>query len=157
MSQTRIRVYNRINFDEKDYHKRYLGSSVYIGYKGDKMHIDGKGRERLTITALSYYHEKGDPLGRYPSRPFILQAIRGVNGVERIQTYMRRKNSSHNGLIRLVNRIVEDCKEYVKQGRVTPPLKLSTIKRKVANNDIPLVETEHLINDLQGWVVRKTR
>lgn len=154
MSQPRIRVVNRINFDENDYHKRYAGFAVSIGYRGNKMHRDGKGRERVTITLLSYFHEVGDPLGRYPARPFILQSLRGVNGVERIQKYMRRKNASYNGLVNLVNRIVEDCKDYVKSGLVNPPLKESTINSKVSNFDIPLVETENLINNLEGWVSR---
>lgn len=152
MSLPRIKIRTRILESENDFHKRYASCGVSIGYRGNKMHIDGKGRERVTVTALSYYQEVGDPIRNRPPRPFILQALRGVNGVERIQRYMRRKNRTLKGLQNLVNKIVEECKQYVKSGMVNPGLKESTIKNKVANETIPTVETEMLIDDLEGWV-----
>lgn len=154
MSRPRIDVKTKINYDRKDFHKRYLSFTVSIGYKGNKIHIDANGKERLTVTELSYYQEKGDPLKHRPARPFILQAVRSVKGVERIKEYMTKPNASKQGLETLVKKIVEECKDWVRSGNVTPSLKASTIKKKKMNNDIPTVETTMLINELDGWVTR---
>lgn len=149
-------------------YSRLAGYGVSIGYRGDDSHIGIDGRANISNTELSYIQEVGDPAINLPPRPFILQSLRAVNAFKRIGDFVRKfPTATATDLQPLINKIVDECKTYVKEGGVTPELEDTTILRRqskskkydvpLASVDYPIYETGELIDALSGWISKLRR
>ena len=163
----KVSVFKRINCADQDFNEMYGGFKVLFGYSNkrnrNRHHVDENGkRSKLTLTQLSYMHETGG--WNFPARPFIKPALEAVNAVPQIVSLVRKNPKlKKQEMEALVNGIVENCKQYVLSGYVTPTLSKQTVKKKRKhkvhgkNATTPLVFGEDLINHFDGWVVDWTK